>query len=62
VGCEHCGIDTARVHLAERVGLGVGGDLAVPGTRGVTSVPEVDLGVDDQHVKLLVAACMTSEG
>jgi hypothetical protein len=33
----------------------------VPGTRGVASVPEVDLGVDDQHVELLVPACMTSE-
>jgi hypothetical protein len=47
---EHRGIDTARVHLAERVGLGVGGDLTVPGSRGVASVPEVDLGVDDPRL------------
>jgi hypothetical protein len=53
---EHRGIDTAGIHLAERVGLGVRGDLTVPGSRGVPSVPQVDLGVDDQHVQLLLAA------
>src|SRR5262245_63990116 len=53
---EHRGIDTAGVHLAERVVLGVRGDLTVPGRRGVASVPEVDLGVDDQHAQLLVTA------
>ena len=60
VGCEHCGIDTARVHLAERVGLGVGGDLTVPWRRGVASVPEVDLGVDDQPCAAPSHMCVTS--
>src|SRR5215467_3876308 len=58
---EYGGIDTGGVHLAERVGLGVRGDLTVPGGRGLASVPEVDLSVDDQHVQLLGTAWSISE-
>jgi hypothetical protein len=32
---EYGGIDTGGVHLAERVGLGVRGDLTVPGVVGL---------------------------
>jgi hypothetical protein len=48
---EHRGIDTAGRHLPECVGLGVRRDLTVPGSRGVAGIPQVDLRVDDQHVK-----------
>ena len=43
-------VHAAFVHLPERVGRGVVGDLAMVGeVRGLVVLPEVDLRVDDEH-------------
>jgi hypothetical protein len=51
---EDGGIDPAGVHLLQGIVLEIRGDLPVPGAGGVARVPEMDLGVDDQHGRLLM--------